>query len=460
MNGPTGVLSSFRKLESDRMRPSPRPRMRHKSRCKFGFAAKLTTALLCAPTLLGSAGSALQAQQQAAAPTVEGRLVGPDGAAAAGLEVRLIPVPNIYERRLRELGVSDAIPVVDRTRSDADGRFELSTSRVGPHQLEILAAAPQTRPPTVVAPVYVRQILLAEPTLLPPIRLPTMHNLIVGAKDEAGQPVVGALVLVQAAYWSAPEHRWHGAKKLTSPFFGRAAARTNSDGMARFSIPTAASSVAVAAPGFNLSVDDLSQDRAAFQLRRGEGVTFRVLDRDGAPVPRAVIRIGGNEAIPLALTDERGEATVGLMGGRGISYQIEAEDGSFAQTARVKREPPSPDGPRIVEVHLWPGFELRGQVVNATTNQPIELATLWIAGQLDRLAWSGDGGEFTLTARADHRLWVASEDAGLPRPAIWIAAADYATKRVWLGLEHLQAADRRKPLRVELRQKRPSQAPD
>ena len=89
--------------------------------------------------------------------------------------------------------------------------------------------------------------------------------------------------------------------------------------------------------------------------------------------------------------------------------------------------------------------------MDATTNQPIELATLWIDGQLDRLAWSGDGGEFTLTARADHRLWVASEDAGPPRPAIWIAAADYATKRVWLGSEHLQAADRRKPLRVELR---------
>ena len=167
-----------------------------------------------------------------------------------------------------------------------------------------------------------------------------------------------------------------------------------------------------------------------------------------------------SEAIPLALTDERGEAIVGLIGGRGISYQIEAEDGSFARTGRVKREPPSPDGPRIVEVHLWPGFELRGQVVDATTNQSIELATLWIDGQLDRLAWSGDGGEFTLTARADRRLWVASEDAGLPRPAIWIAAAGYATKRVWLGLEHLQAADRRKPLRVELRQKRPSQAPD
>ena len=206
----------------------------------------LAVAVLGAPTLLEPAGAALQAQQSAAAPTVAGRLVGPDGTAAADLKVRLIPVPSSYLRRLRELGVSDAIPVVDRTRSDADGRFELSTSRVGPHQLEILAAAPQTKPPTVVAPVYVRQILLAEPTLLPPIRLPTMHNLIVGAKDETGQPVAGALVVVQAAHWSAPEHQSHNPKKLTPPIrWTRLGADRQTMESRDSLLPTANSSVAV-----------------------------------------------------------------------------------------------------------------------------------------------------------------------------------------------------------------------
>ena len=400
----------------------------------------LAAAVLGAPTLLEPAGAALQAQQSAAAPTVAGRLVGPDGTSAADLEVQLIPVPSSYLRRLRELGVPDAIPIIDRTRSDAEGRFELSTSRVGPHQLEVLAIPPDTKPPTVVAPVYVRLVLLGETTLVPPIQLPTMHDLVVGAKDEAGQPVAGALVVVQAAHWSAPEHQSHNPKKLTPPIFGRAAARTGDDGIARFSLPTANSSVGVAAPGFKLSLDDLSQDRAAFQLTRDDGVTFRVLDRDGVPVPRAVIRVGDYEAIPLALTDERGEAIVGLIGGRGISYQIEAEDGSFARTGRVKREPENPDGPRIEEVHLWTGFELRGQIVDAKTDQPIEHAALWTSGQLDRLAWSGPGGEFTLNTRAD-----------FPPEAIRIAAAGYITKRIWLGPEHLQAVERRKALRVEMR---------
>ena len=103
-----------------------------------------------------------------------------------------------------------------------------------------------------------------------------------------------------------------GAQREDVSDLGRASARTNEAGMARFSLPTAASSVAVSAPGFNLSVDDLSRDRAGFRLTRGDGVTFRVLDRDGVPVPRAVIRVGEYQAIPLALTNDRGEATVGL----------------------------------------------------------------------------------------------------------------------------------------------------
>ena len=210
--------------------------------------------------------------------------------------------------------------------------------------------------------------------------------------------------------------------------------------MARFSLPTAASSVAVSAPGYDLVVDDLLQDRAAFRLTRGDGVTFRIIDRDGTPVPGAVIRVGEHNAIPLALTDDRGEATVGLARGKGISYQIEAEDGSFARTLRVRRESDPSGGSQVVEVRLWPAFELQGRVVDAETGQPIELATLWIDEQLDRLTWAGAGGEFTLTTRADY----------MPA-AIRIAAPGYVMKRAWLGAEHYVAADERKPLLIQLK---------
>ncbi|MYA07415.1 MAG: hypothetical protein F4060_06200 [Holophagales bacterium] len=406
--------------------------------------------LFCEFALTDPPGGALHAQQPSAPPTVAGRLIGPDLEPAAGLEVQLIPVPGSHARRLRELGVADAVPIIGRTRSDAEGRFELMATRAGPHQIEVRAAAPETEPPTVVAPVYVRRVLRARPNVLAPVQLPKMHNLVIGVLDEEGQPVEGALVVVQASEWSDPSSWVHKGK--TSPTFGRASARTNEGGIARFSLPTAKSSVAVSAPGFNLSIDDLSRDRAAFRLTRGEGVTFRVLDLDGAPVPRAVIRVGEYEAIPLALTNARGEATVGLAGRKGISYQIEAEDGAFARTARVKREPPPSGEPQIVEVRLWPAFELRGQVVDAETDEPVELATIWIDDGLegtdrgqDRLVWARPGGEFTLKTRADY----------VP-PAIRIAAAGYKAKRVWLGPEHYAAADRRKPIRVEMRRERRS----
>ena len=405
-----------------------------------GHVAVLTfAAALLGGSILGTdpAGGALHARQQAAAHTVAGTLIGPDLEPAAGLEVQLIPVPGSYDRRSRELGVADAVPLVDRARSDAEGRFELAATRSGPHQIEILATAPRTEPPTVVAPVYFRRVLREARKAVPPIQLPRMHRLAIGVVDEADQPVEGALVVVQAAHWSDPSSWRHRGK--TTPTFGRGSARTDEDGMARFSLPTAKSSVAVSAPGFNLAVDDLSQDRAAFRLTRGDGVTFRVLDRDGTPVPEAVIRVGEDNAIPIALTDDRGEAIVGLAGRKGISYQIESEDGAFARTARVKREPPASGGPQIVEVRLWPAFELRGQVVDAKTNEPIELATLWIDGRLDRLAWAGPDGEFTLKTRADY----------VP-PAIWVAAPGYVAKRIWLGPERYVATDRRGPLRVEL----------
>lgn len=425
-------------------------RVRQPRRGLFRVGATLTVALLSAPALLDPSGGLVDGQQSSAAPTVTGRLIGPDLRPAAGLEVQLIPVPGSYERRLRELGVADSVPTVDSTRTDAEGRFELTALRAGPHQIEVLAAAPRTDPPTVVAPVYLRRVLRVKPNSLAPVQLPKMHHLVIGVVDEEDEPVEGALVLVQASEWSDPSAWVHREK--TSPTFGRASARTNEEGMARFSLPTAKSSIAVSAPGFNLSVDDLSRGRAAFRLTRGEGVTFRVLDRDGAPVPRAVIRVGEYEAIPLALTNTRGEATVGLAGRKGISYQIEAEDGAFARTARVKRERPASGGPQIVEVRLWPAFELRGQVVDAETDEPVELATIWIDDGLegtdrgqDRLVWARPGGEFTLKTRADY----------VP-PAIRIAAAGYKTKRVSLGPEHYAAADRRKPIRVEMRRERRS----
>ena len=388
--------------------------------------ATLLLALFPAPK-----SSPLAAQQaEPAAPTVTGKLVGPDGSAAAGLEVRLIPSPSSYLRRLRELGETDAIPIVDRTRSDAEGHFELAASRPGPYRVEILAAAPDTTPPTAVAPVYTRLLPLAEPTALPPIQLPEMHHVVVAAMDEAGEPVEGALVVAQATRWSAPRPRrvepavlrpeqpWQlpsGPRQPEPirPRFDRAVARTSASGLARLFIPTADANVFVSAVGFELRAATIEDGQGRFELRRGAGITLRILDSRGAPVPRAVIRVAESLAVPLALTDERGQATVGLSRGEAIPFQVETEDRAFGRTEPIEVPPPNSAGPSVVDVRVRPAIELSGRVVDAETSQGMEGAPVWLNGRPGDHAWSGPGGAFDLLTRPNvDNLYLSASAAG------------------------------------------------
>ena len=394
--------------------------------------ATLLLALFPAPKI-----SPLAAQQaEPAAPTVTGKLVGPDGSAAAGLEVRLIPSPSSYLRRLRELGETDAIPIVDRTRSDAEGHFELAASRPGPYRVEVLAAVPDTTPPTAVAPVYTRLLPLAEPTDLQPIQLPEMHHIVVAAMDEAGEPVEGALVVAQATRWSAPRPRrvepavlrpeqpWQlpsGPRQPEPirPRFDRAVARTSASGLARLLVPTTDANVFVSAAGFELRAAMIEDGRGRFELRRGAGITLRILDSRGAPVPRAVIRVAESLAVPLALTDERGEATVGLNTGEAISFQVETADRAFGRTEPIEVPPPNSAGPPLVDVRVTPAIELAGRVVDAETSQGLEGAPVWLNGRPGDHAWSGPGGAFDLRTRPNvDDLYLSASAAGYRMQAI------------------------------------------
>ena len=395
---------------------------------RLGALAVATLLLALFPVPKSSPLAAQQAEP--AAPTVTGKLVGPDGAAAAGLEVRLIPSPRSYLRRLRELGDTAAIPIVDRTRSDAEGHFELAASRPGPYRVEILAAAPDTTPPTTVAPVYTRLLPLAEPTALPPIQLPEMHDLVVGATDEAGEPVEGALVVAQATRWSdprprrvepavlRPEQTWQlpsGPRQPEPirPRFDRAVARTSASGLARLSIPTTDANVFVAAVGFELRAGMIEDGQGRFELRRGAGITLRILDSRGAPVPRAVIRVAESLAVPLALTDERGQATVGLNRGEAIPFQVETADRAFGRTEPIEVSPPDSAGPSVVDVRVTPAIELSGRVVDAETSQGIEGAPVWLNGRPGDHAWSGPGGAFDLRTRPNvDDLYLSASAAG------------------------------------------------
>ena len=415
-----------------------------------GHVAVLTlAAALLGGSILGTdpAGGALHARQQAAAHTVAGTLIGPDLEPAAGLEVQLIPVPGSYDRRLRELGVADAIPVVDRVRSGADGHFELLAPRPGPYRLEILAVPPQTARPTTVAPVYTDLLPLAEPKALPDIRLSGMHRLIVRAIDDAGRPVEGALVVARATRWSNRERPnpqpaeihagrpWQrpersGQPEGIYPIFGRAAARTDVEGTVRLSLPTPDANVFVVASGFELRAG-MVEGRGTFELRRDPGVTLRVTRPNGTPVPRAVIRVAENAAVPLALTDEHGEATIGLNSGEAIPFQVETSDRSFGRTQPIKLPMDGSPRPHVVHVSLTPAIELRGQAVDAETRLGIDGAVVWLNGRPGDHAWAdGAGGGFTLRTRPNiERLHLAA------------AAIDYRTRTMEIPRERFEGRE-------------------
>ncbi|MDE2689932.1 MAG: carboxypeptidase regulatory-like domain-containing protein [Acidobacteriota bacterium] len=371
--------------------------------------------------------------------TVTGTLVDEQGAPAAGLDLELRPSPSRYERRLEDLGESDPLSeVVDSTRSGPDGAFTLTAPAVGPYRLDISApsesAAPEARG-VAVAPVSHSLAPLAAPTVLPPIEVPNWHTLTVGAKDLEGRPVEGALVVADPVLWrseraeaNAARPRWNQPRQRIYPRFWRAAARTDATGVATFSMPTAEVNAFVSAQGFRLRAGPVGDRGGVFELTPGHGVTVRVLDPRGRPAPRAVVTVGESQDVPLALTDERGQATVGLTSDQSLIYQAIAEDHSLAWTAPLGPEASDAGVPANVEVRLRPPAEIAGRVTDKSTGGPVPGAAIWHRpGEQTR---SGPGGAFVL------RTWLHRG-----RAQVGIAADGYQATSAMVTAERIGSAD-------------------
>jgi len=370
--------------------------------------------------------------------TVTGTLVDEEGAPAAGLDVELRPSPSRYQRRLEDLGESGALSaIVDSTRSGPDGAFTLTAPAVGPYRLDISAppesAAPEARG-VAVAPVSHSLTPLAAPTVLPPIEVPNWHTLTVGAKDLDGQPVEGALVVADPVLWrseraeaNVARPRWNQPRQRIYPRFWRAAASTDATGVATFSMPTAEVNAFVSARGFRLRAGPIGDGGGVFELTPGVGVTIRVLDPRGRPAPRAVVTVGESQDVPLALTDERGEATLGLTSDQSLIYQALGENHSLAWTAPLGPEPGEAAAPANVEIRLRPPVEIAGSVTDASTGGPVPGAAIWHRpGERTR---SGPGGAFVL------RTWLHRG-----RAQVGIAADGYQATSAMVTAERLGSA--------------------
>lgn len=378
-------------------------------------------------TLAGVATGPLRAQPAAEWPlTVSGTLIDERGTPATGIEVVVRPYPSRFELDLDVLGVPDALPAaVDVTRSDADGAFSVSAPVPGPYRLELRPSAP-AEPDGAVAPlVYGNLTPLTASRVLEPNELPDRHRVAVRVLDADDQPIVGALVMATPTTQRSAryERRPRGQRpQRLYPRFHRAAARTDAEGVARFLMPTVEAEIVTSAPGFAIGAARTEAGRAAFRLNRDAGVRVRVRDPNGAPAPGVLIRTRGGSSLPLALTDEQGEALVSSNDEVETTYQFERADHALASASASQPSPvagaPS-TGEHVVQVRLEPALRVPGRVADAASGIPIDNATVWAVSFPGHATSSDPAGGFELSTRPTGN-----------RTALSVNASGYLSARV------------------------------
>ena len=429
--------------------------------------------LLC----LGFAGLAagpLAAQPADSPTTISGTLVDERGAPLADVEVVLRPYPGDYEVGLQLLGVPDALPgVVDRTRSGADGSYSVSASLPGPYRLEFHYSASADQP-VPAQPVVIGNLApLQGSRLAETIEVPNRHLVAVRVLDADGGPVEGALVIAHPTLWMSPRYLNSMTQMLRDaragnysrpqeqrvfPTYHPAASRTDSEGIARFLMPTEEANVLVSAPGLKQSEAGTTSGRAALRLEGGPGIRFRVRGSNGAPVPGVLIRTSepppptdaptaltmlrtpgalGTPGTPLAVTDQDGEAVVSGVSASPTTWELLGADRAFAEVSVPAPEPgASSEAEQIVDVRLDAPRRIPGRVVDTASGLPLDGAAIWVQAFPGNSATSGPSGAFDLTTRpasTGTRLLVTA--AGYLDERTDVAASDALnTTEVKIGL--------------------------
>lgn len=372
-----------------------------------------------------------------AQPTITGSLVDELGAPAADIEVVLRPFPSDYEAGLQLLGAPDALPeIVDRTRSGADGSYSVSASLAGPYRLELQYSAAADQPLPAQPVVIGSLVPLQGAKLAETIEVPNRHLVAVRVLDADGGPVEGALVIAHPTPGMSPRYLSSMAKMFRDqqagnysrpqaqrvlPSYHPAGSRTDSEGIARFLMPTGEANVLVSAPGFNQTEAKTASGRAAFRLERGPGIRFRVRAPNGAPAPGVLIRTSepppptdfstairmlgtpgalGTPGTPLAITDQNGEAIVSGVAGSQTTWEFLGADRAFAEVSVPAPGPRAPSsGEQIVDVRLEAPRRIPGRVVDTTSSLPLDGAAIWVQNSPGDRAYSGPTGAFGLATR-------------------------------------------------------------
>jgi len=313
---------------------------------------------------------------------LEGQVVDRDGHGVGGAEVWLASVP----------------PRSVKTQGDGSFAFEQLVGRT--YELTASSGA------LVGGPVTYKLTQASDPVV---IALREGATIEVTVSDERSSPLAGA--------------------DVRSPGLGASDAKTDDHGKATLTVRPGWIDVEANAPGFATARAFTSVGSAggrgtvAITLRRGAGVSGRVVDEQGHPLAKVKVVAGergergrrpGDRADPdEQTTDEQGRfAFPALAPGR---HTLAASDGEHAPTSSNPITITADHAVTGVELVMKAGAAIAGQVIDAE-NKPVAYATVRVAGKgaemwriAARQATTDQRGQFEIRGLARTKLQVRAE---------------------------------------------------
>ena len=330
---------------------------------------------------------------------IRGTVRHANGAPAEGFEVRLEPQPPSYSRRLQELQPSaKASAQAILGQSDASGAFELEAPETGPWRLRVISP--------IGASARMALTPLLESRQLPALQFPHVVPSRIRVLDQEDRPLENALVIVQGRYedgrqpWAAD----------------RVAARTNEEGWSEHAV-MGPSAVMVAADGHVPVRTAIDAAVTTVKLSTGTNVTLDVRDLHDRPVPKVIVRIGSS-LLPVALTDEKGRATIVASATEELPYQLESEDLGYAALALPPRSPDAAPPGKPIRVTLEPPVTVSGLVLDQKTGDPIGGALVWGSRRVEDATRTDTSGRYLLST------WTSSTGVDLSVAARGYSRAD------------------------------------
>ncbi len=336
----------------------------------------------------------------AAGIAVSGRVLTPDGQAAPGVRVALIPeLPGFAASALELAGKAGAEPVAS-VATDAAGTFRLTAPDSGMWTVRLAAPG--------FLPLETPLLPLTEETDLPDARLVPDAGLRVRVADAQGKPLAKAWVRVESPRAIAASFLGaSGASGWSLPL--RRVAFTDATG--GVTVPRGADetpTVWAAAAGYlPARQEKVRAGAASLRLAAGAPRSIAVHDAQGKAMP-GVLVVLKESSWPAGRTAESGRLDLAVPAA-GIDLRLAAADGRRLD-ARLRGAKPEEASPAVAtRLTLPPAAPVSGKVVAEAGGRPVPGALVWRDQDLGSMLRAGADGTFRFPhLAAETRVFAAA----------------------------------------------------